>query len=164
MSSLASCLFCTALLPAIQIKKITLSTFPREFLGADTHVFWKGSMRTVLVHFEEGILHQSKNDDWSTNKDGNLDPVPQFSPFFGMGLVGAGGHDFSLVGQTSTDLSNGFGFHFLFRSQTRDGEYRTACPHGHGGPTGQTTGQSTSNKRLEYGKTTIQQTIRIWNR
>ena len=78
------CLGSTALLPAIQVEKIALTTLPREFLVADTHILWKRSMRAVQVLLKDQILAKGKDDDWSTDKDRDLDPSPEFSPFFRM--------------------------------------------------------------------------------
>lgn len=119
------------------MEEIALTALPGEFLLTDSHVFRKGTLGTVVVLLNDKILEDTKDDAGSTEKDGNLDPGPQFGPFFGMRFVGVGCHDFFLVGNTGADLGNGLLFHLLFSTQPRNGNDRSAgsllAASGHGG-------------------------------
>ena len=116
-----SSLFSAALLPAIAIEDITLATLPGEFLVADSHVFGQWSLRAVVVFQDDHILGNGTNADGSADENGNLDPSPQFTPFFVERLVRVEFRQLLLVGNTSPDLSHGLAFHFLDGTQSRNG-------------------------------------------
>ena len=145
-----------ALVPAGLVEKIAVSTLPWELLVADAHVLWQSTLLSVVVLFEKKILGRGEDDDWSANEDGDLDPVPQFCPFFGVRLVWVFRHDFLLVGNSGTDLGDGFRLHLRFGSQTRNGADRSASRLGCQGR--RATGQArskTSNKRLQNTRSKI---------
>lgn len=105
-------LFGTALPPAFQVKEIAVRALPGIVLVADTHVFWKGSVGTVVMFLEDQILGDGKEAAGTAKEDGDLDPDPQFVPLFGVALVRVGFHELLLVGDAGADLCNGLGLHF----------------------------------------------------
>lgn len=83
-------------------------------------------MGTVVVLFNGQILEHPKENDGTTNEDGDLDPGPEFLPFLIEGLVRFGGHQFLLVGDSGPDLFNCLLLHVGLGTQSRDGLDRTA--------------------------------------
>jgi hypothetical protein len=153
MMHLFSSLFSTALRPAIAIENVTLATLPGEFLVADSHVFGQGSVRAVLVFQDDEILGNGTNTDGSADENGNLDPSPQFTPFFLQRLVRVEFRQLLLVGNTSADLSHGFAFHFFNGTQSRNGSNRSTGTTHSGGGDSASAGDSFGkmrNQRLEY--------------
>jgi hypothetical protein len=114
-----------AFLPTVQIKQGALVAFPREFLGTNIHVFGKGTIGTVVVLLDERVFAHHQKTAGAGDKDGNLDPQPQFGPFLVVGLVGIGRHDFLLVGDSRPDLFDGLGLHLGLGTNLGDGLNRT---------------------------------------